>query len=225
MKPTNNTHTPAPIELQLFSGATVTYADEGALIAAGVELVEGQSIFNPDDCGVLRALWPIMKGRMPASPGEIRLHEISRNFFSVDPPKPPPPPTPVDDQVEEVRAELTALQAKKEETEAEVYERVDAYDVLSGAGSLILRGRAGPVTFVTGRGARPIGIPTSRYGGGDEQGAIANRAQLLIRAEAEAQEALERHERAKDDWKRVRVKLTELEQQQARLRRARRASD
>ena len=197
-----------PIELTLFSGRTVRFASDDELVAAAVELVGGCSLFTPDDGGLLRAVWPILRDRMPSTPDEIRLRDISRNFWSMSPPRPPPPPSPFDAKVEAAKAEEAELGLFFKKADRELWKKVLDADDLLGSGHLILRGRGGSVTFGTGRGPRELPYPNPRH---------------VERAIKAAQDAQDARELAEEAAKRARIARGKLEEARSRWRAAHRA--
>lgn len=194
-----------PIELTLFSGRTVRFASEDELIADAVELVERCSMFTPDDAGILRAVWHLIRDRMPATPGEIRLREISRNFWSLSPERPPHPPSPYDEKIEVALTEEAETKKAWEKTRAELDEKIFAVTNLDGSGHVALRGRGGSVLIETGQAHHEVPYPNARH---------------MARANSEAQDALEVSERAEEVFKRARVERNALERRRGRWRAA-----
>ena len=116
--------------------------------------------------------------------------------------RPPKPPTPFDDRI----SEAEKVEAEKQEAfEAAGEERwARAIDLGAfGDGSCVLRGRAGPVTFWTGRGGQGSGIPDRL---------------LVDKASRAAQEAQEAYDTAHDVFKKARVARNELESARGRWR-------
>ena len=115
--------------------------------------------------------------------------------------RPPPEPTPFDDRIAEALEAEAEKQELFEEAKKERWSRAGDLGAL-GDGSIILRGRAGPVSIWTGRAG---------------QGGIPDRL-AVDKAEKFAQESQEAYDTAHDVFIKARVARNELEQARGRWR-------
>ena len=138
----------------------------------------------------------------PVSAIDSRILGAADRLASLFQERPPRPPTPFDDRISGAETAEAEAKATFEAAGEERWERAVDLGRL-GDGSIILRGRHGPVTFWTGVSSQGSEIPNRRH---------------VDKATVAAQASQEAYDLSESAFKKARVKKNELAQARGRWR-------
>ena len=181
-----------------------TNSDTPEILLEARELIGRPPPFSSADHRLILAAAEHVPRDRPISHTDSRILRASDRLGAIYGERPPPPPTPLDSRIEEAGAEEASKREEWEAAKEARDERALDVNALTGEGSVLLRGKGGPVTiFFTGQGPRSSASPNRRH---------------VDKAMTAAQDAQEVCEVAEKAAKAARVAKNEILQARSRWR-------